>query len=51
MKVQIFSGNSRRRLEEDINQFIKGKKVISIAQSESYYVGKQWSVTITILYE
>lgn len=50
MKIEVFSGTSRKKLEEDINLFIKNKKVISLAQSESYY-GRQWSITMTVLYE
>ncbi len=50
MKIEIFNGTSRKKLEEDINLFIFDKKVISIAQSESHS-GRQWSITITILYE
>lgn len=50
MKIEIFNGTNRKKLEEDINDFIQDKKVLSITQSESLYC-RQWSITITILYE
>ena len=52
MKIKIFSGNNRKLLEEEVNKFIKDKKVISIqyvpTQSQSESV-RMLSVTHNIL--
>ena len=55
MKVKIFSSGKVGycSLEDEINDFIKDKKVIDIVQSESYDSKRTipWYITITILYE
>ncbi|WP_176461614.1 hypothetical protein [Anaeromicrobium sediminis] len=50
MKVKIFSVTTITGLEDRINKFIKGKKVIDIKQSECI-TDECWSITITVLYD
>ena len=54
MNVKIFSiiDSSVEPMENEINEFIQGKKVINITQSESRdSESLNWSLTITVLYE
>lgn len=37
MKIKLFSGTSREKIEQDVNQFIRDKEVFGIKYS-SYYV-------------
>lgn len=42
MKIKLFSGTSREKIEQDVNQFIRDKDVINIKYS-SYYVPKEFN--------
>ena len=51
MKVKVFYLNAvAEKVEEEINEFIKGKKVLFVCQTESQ--GEEgWGINITIWYE
>ena len=60
MKIKIFSGGKADSLEQQVNEFIKGKKIIDIKQSassaiqgssDSPYPNKVWKLTIMVMYE
>jgi len=56
LRVKIFSGHEPRQIEKELNDFIQGKKVIDIKQSESLTFNPTnetplWSITCTVLYE
>jgi hypothetical protein len=53
MKIKIFTNEcSRSEMEENINEFIKDKKVIDIKQSESIEGQEHcFSFTLTVMYE
>lgn len=52
MQIKIFRGHNITNLEKQVNEFIKGKQVRRITQSETLPDNpKEWNLTITILYD
>jgi len=62
MQIKIFTGPDIRRIENEVNEFIKGRRVIDIKQSEALTTviternGEQktdtiWGLTIMVMYE
>ncbi|MDD7793363.1 hypothetical protein [Clostridium sp. 'White wine YQ'] len=49
MKIKIFSGDNFRKLEDEVNNFIKDKYVLNIQHSS--VVTKRTYLIITILYD
>lgn len=42
MKIKLFFGTSKEKIEQDVNQFIRDKEVFDIKYS-SYYVPKEFN--------
>ncbi|HEX9061177.1 MAG TPA: hypothetical protein VF941_13435 [Clostridia bacterium] len=52
MQIKIFRGHNITNVEKQVNEFIKGKQIRRITQSETQTDNpKEWSLTITLLYD
>lgn len=52
MQIKIFRGHNITNVEKQVNEFIKGKQIRKITQSETLSDNpKEWSLTITVLYD
>lgn len=50
MKIKIFTGIKLGELENEVNEFMANRNVVTLMQSEVVVEGV-WSLTITVVYK